>query len=307
MRAQPGLAVVAPAASEQVGARARARCSRFQVRRTSGSASSRSRCPALTDRFELGRAQQLGDGDDVALVVAGRDVRIRAGGVPPSCSAARASPAGVVVVSCVSPAAGRRTSIGVLGSVPLALSRRGPLRHRRPRLAARPRSSPSMVSRCRLVRAGVRDLPLGISGGRDYMHEHSASAPSGSPRRWSRRWRVHRRSGRRGTDPFRPRRREALGRHRLLPGRASRPDHARAAGQGVHRARRRLRDHLRQRRLAGQRAGGPGRAGRARPERRRDQPRARVRLAERLHLRACGSPPATASCCSTATSRTRPS
>ena len=51
------------------------------------------------------------------------------------------------------------------------------------------------------------------------------------------------------------------------------------------RAGRRLRDHLRQRRLARQRARGARRAGGARPQGRRRQPRAGVRLAERVHLR----------------------
>lgn len=172
MRAQPGLAVVVPAASEQVGALLAAvqplpgpvyaRVSKQSVS-----------VPALEGRFELGRVQQLVDGDDVALVVMGgmSEYALEASRQLSTAGVA----AGVTVVSSVSPAP-VGDLIGVLGNVPIALSVEahyvtGGLGSLLSEVIAEHGLG------CRLVRAGVRDQPLGISGGRDYMHRQLGLAP----------------------------------------------------------------------------------------------------------------------------------
>ena len=80
---------------------------------------------------------------------------------------------------------------------------------------------------CRLIRAGVRELPLGISGEPEYMHDQLGI----SPRRLADQVLA---GARRAFGLTRPTGAdEAVSGHRLLPRRASGADHARAARQGV--------------------------------------------------------------------------
>lgn len=166
MRVQPGLAVVAPADSAQVGPALGA------IQDLDGPAYLRLSkksisVPGLGDQFTMGRAHQLSEGADVAIVALGSMVQ-----TANACAdllGARGVSAGVVAVSCVSPVP-RDDLTQALSGVPLAMSVEahyvnGGLGS----LLAEVIAEEGLG--CRLIRGGVRELPLGISGADDYMHE----------------------------------------------------------------------------------------------------------------------------------------
>jgi transketolase len=172
MRAQPGLAVIAPADSSQV------RTALQAVQALPGPAYIRLSkqsftVPGLDGRFELGRAEQLSEGDDVVIVAAGG---MAASAV--SCRdllAENRLSAGVVVVSCLSPPPIRDLSAALSG-VPLALSVEahyvnGGLGS----LVAEVIAEQGLA--CRLIRAGVHAAPIGISGEREFMHRQLGLSP----------------------------------------------------------------------------------------------------------------------------------
>lgn len=173
MRVQPGLTLVAPSSSAQVGAVLRAvqplpgpvylRISKQTVV-----------VPELGERFELGRSEQVAEGDDVALVVTGAvtEYAMEASRL----LAADGIAASVTVVSSLSPAP-VADLIPLLASVRIAISVEshyitGGLGSLLAEVIA------ENGLRCRLVRTGVRELPLGISGGRDYMHAKLGLSPT---------------------------------------------------------------------------------------------------------------------------------
>jgi len=172
MRPQPGLTVVVPAASEQVDAVLRTvqpLPGPVYMRVSKQSVS----VPALAGRFELGRAEQLVDGDDVAIVVMGgmSEYALAAAHELESVGVG----ASVTVVSSVKPPP-VSDLIATLSCVPVALSVEahyitGGLGSMLSEIIAEHGLG------CRLVRAGVRDLPIGISGGRAYMHEKLGLSP----------------------------------------------------------------------------------------------------------------------------------
>jgi transketolase len=165
MRAQPGMAVVAPGASGQVAA---AVCA---IQQLPGPAylrvSKQTICvPELDDRFEFGRADQIADGDDIALIVMGGMSEYALDASRQLAETGIA--ASVTVVASVAPAP-VDDLVALLERVPLALSVEahyitGGLGS----LVAETIAEHGID--CRLIRAGVRGLPLGISGGRDFMH-----------------------------------------------------------------------------------------------------------------------------------------
>jgi transketolase len=165
MRAQPGMAVVTPAASGQVAAVVRA------IQELPGPAYLRVSkqtisIPALDGVFELGRAEQLVDGDDVAIIAMGGMAEFALGAS--QLLADRGVSASVTAVSSVAPAP-EEDLVALVSRVPLALTVEahyitGGLGS----LVAETIAEHGID--CRLVRAGVRALPLGISGGREYMH-----------------------------------------------------------------------------------------------------------------------------------------
>jgi transketolase len=173
MRAQPGLTVVTPAASSQVGSILRAvqplpGPAYLRVSKQSVSV------PELGDRFEMGRAQQIVDGDDLAMVVMGAVTESAVAAA--RLLAADGIHASVTVVSCVAPPP-IEDLVALLGNVPVALSVEshyvtGGLGS----LLAEVIAEGGLD--CRLVRAGVRAQPFGISGGRDYMHEKLGLSPA---------------------------------------------------------------------------------------------------------------------------------
>jgi transketolase len=166
MRVQPGMAVVTPCASGQLGAVVEA------VQQLPGPAYLRVskqtiNIPALDNRFELGRAEQLLDGDDIAIIAMGgmteyamQAAELLAGsGVNPT----------VLAVASVAPAP-TEDLVSVLTRVPVALTVEshyitGGLGSLVAETIAEHRID------VELLRAGVRELPLGIAGGREYMHQ----------------------------------------------------------------------------------------------------------------------------------------
>jgi transketolase len=172
MRVQPGLTVVVPGSSGQVGAVLRAvqplpGPAYIRVSKQSVSV------PALDDNFELGRAQSLTDGDDVAIVALG-SMSEQALAASDLLAQADVS-AGVTVVASVSPPP-VRDLVSLLAGVPVAISveahyTTGGLGS----LLAEVIAEHALGTR--LLRIGVPGLPIGISGSRDYMYEQLGLSP----------------------------------------------------------------------------------------------------------------------------------
>jgi transketolase len=172
MRAQPGLTLVVPAASEQVGAILRA------VQPLPGPAYLRISkqsvsVPALADRFALGRAEQLAYGDDAAIVTLGSMSEYALEAV--RLLATRGVSTSLVVVSSVTPPP-VDDLVGVLGSVPVVVSAEAAyINGGLGSLLAEVIAEHGL--RSRLVRVGASSMPLGISGGRAFMHEQLGLSP----------------------------------------------------------------------------------------------------------------------------------
>jgi transketolase len=172
MRVQPGLAVVTPADDRHVRPMVRAvhgLPGPAYIRLSKNSFS----VPGCGDGFELGRAQRIGDGEDVALVALGgmgatavaAAELLAAGGVSAS----------VLVVECVSPPP-VEDLVTLLSAVPLAVSieahyATGGLGSLVAEVIAE-RALP-----CRLVRAGVQRQPIGVAGSREFMHDLLGLSP----------------------------------------------------------------------------------------------------------------------------------
>lgn len=172
MRVQPGMAVVTPSASGQIAAVVRA------VQELPGPAYLRVskqtiNIPELDDRFEFGRVEQLVEGEEIALIAMG-------GMVEYALEASRlladsGVSAGVTAVSSVAPAP-IDDLISVLGGTEIALTVEahyitGGLGSLVAETIAEHRID------CQLIRSGVRELPLGISGGREFMHDALGLTP----------------------------------------------------------------------------------------------------------------------------------
>ena len=172
MRAQPGLAVIAPADSAQVVPALRA------VQELPGPAYIRLSkqsfaVPGVGDQFAMGRAQQIAEGDDVVIVAVGGMAETAV-----ACAellAVGGLSVGVVAVSCVSPPPIEDLA-SALSAVPLVLSIEahyitGGLGS----LLAEVIAERGLA--CRLLRAGVERTPVGMSGSREYMHEQLGLSP----------------------------------------------------------------------------------------------------------------------------------
>jgi transketolase len=159
MRAQPDMTIVAPADPPQVASAMRA-CTEvpgpiyLRIGKTSDPV------PGLDGRFELGRLELLGDGEDLAIIalgsIAGEAVKAR------DLLAERGMDATVAVVSCVQPAP-REDLVELLGRVSLAITveshyRTGGLGS----LVAEVIADHDLA--CRLVRRGVETMPRGLTG-----------------------------------------------------------------------------------------------------------------------------------------------
>lgn len=173
MRAQPDLTLVSPAASEQVHAVMRAiqpLPGPVYLRVSKQSVS----VPALEGRFELGRIQQLTSGDDVAILATGAMSEVAL--ATAQLLTEQGVSTSVAAVASLTPAP-VSDLIDLLGSATVALSVEshyvtGGLGSLLAEVIA------EQPLRCKLVRAGVRTRPLGISGTREYMHEQLGLSPA---------------------------------------------------------------------------------------------------------------------------------
>jgi transketolase len=172
MRAQPGLTLVVPAASEQVDAILRAvqpLPGPVYLRVSKQSIS----VPALEGRFELGRAEQVAYGEDAALVALGsmseyalESAKLLAG---------QGISTGVTVVPSVTPPP-IADLVEILSSVPVVVSVEAAyITGGLGSLLAEVIAEHGLP--CRLTRAGVSSLPMGISGSRSYMHDRIGLSP----------------------------------------------------------------------------------------------------------------------------------
>jgi transketolase len=172
MRVQPGIAVVAPADPEQTRAALPAiQALPGPVYLRLGKESQP--VPGLEGRFALGRAERIGDGRDAALVALGgmgataveAAARLAAEGVD----------AAVIIVSSLNPAPTEDLA-EALADVPLAVSAEahyvnGALGS----LVAETIAERALP--CRLIRAGLRAMPIGATGSRPHLYDLHGLAP----------------------------------------------------------------------------------------------------------------------------------
>jgi transketolase len=172
MRVQPGMSVVAPADPEQTRAALPAlQALPGPVYLRLGKESQP--VPGLDGRFTLGRAERIGDGRDVALVAFGG---MGATAVEAAEQlAARGVEASVHIVSSLNPAPTADLA-EALADVPLALSVEahyvnGALGS----LVAETIAEHALG--CRLIRAGLRAMPIGATGSRPHLYDLHGLAP----------------------------------------------------------------------------------------------------------------------------------
>jgi transketolase len=165
MRTQPDLTVVAPAEPDQV------RAAMTAVAEVSGPAYLRLSkesvpVPGLDGRFRFGRAELIGDGEDVVIVALGA---VAADAVAVAERLATWDIAATVaVVSTVSPAP-TRDLIKALRRVPLAVTVEAHYVNGGLGSLVAEVIAENQV-RCRLIRAGITTMPAGITGSRAYLH-----------------------------------------------------------------------------------------------------------------------------------------
>jgi transketolase len=173
MRVQPGLTTVAPADPLQT------RAALWALHRVPGPVYLRlgkesTPVPGLDGRFALGRAEQLGDGTDVAIVALGgmASAAVQAA----EALAAQGMSARVIVVSSLNPSPVEDLAT-MLADVRLALSAEAHYVNG---------GVGSLVAEviaerqlgCRLVRTGLRATPVGITGDRAYLYDRYGISPS---------------------------------------------------------------------------------------------------------------------------------
>jgi len=173
MRLQPGLAVVAPADAEQT------RTAMHVLAEHPGPAYIKlakraNALPGLEGRFRLGRAELIGEGDDVAILACGGMVGVTLEAA--SLLAAEGVGATVAVLASVSPAP-LEDLAELLGRVPLAIALEahyvtGGLGS----LACEVVAERGLD--CRVIRQGVRTMPRGESGSTQHMCERHALTAS---------------------------------------------------------------------------------------------------------------------------------
>ena len=172
MRVQPGISIVAPADPQQT------RAALPELQRLPGPVYLRlgkesEPVPGLDGRFALGRAERIGEGRDVALVALGG---MAASAVEAAeLLAADGVDASVLVVSSLNPPP-LGDLVEALAEVPLAVSAEahyvnGALGS----LVAETIAEHALD--CRLVRAGLRAMPIGATGSRPYLYEQHGLAP----------------------------------------------------------------------------------------------------------------------------------
>lgn len=172
MRVQPGMTVVAPADPAQTHA------ALPEIQQLPGPVYLRlgkesDAVPGLDGRFRLGRAERIGAGTDVVLVSLGG---MAAGAVAAAEQlAGDGVEASVVVVSTLSPAP-TRDLVGALAGARVALAVEAHYVNGALGSLVAETIAEHMLP-CRLVRAGVRAMPIGATGSRPHLYERNALAP----------------------------------------------------------------------------------------------------------------------------------
>jgi transketolase len=123
--------------------------------------------PGLDGRFELGRAELIGDGDDIAIVALGAMAGTAVGAAELLQSSG--VEATVAVVSSLNPSPVEDLA-ELLADIPLALSVEAHYVNGGVGSLVAEVIAEHGLS-CRLVRAGLRVAPAGHSGGREYLYE----------------------------------------------------------------------------------------------------------------------------------------
>ncbi|MEA2210305.1 MAG: transketolase [Solirubrobacteraceae bacterium] len=172
MRAQPNLTVVNPASSGQVRPMLNA------VHETTGPAYIRlskvsQSVPGLPDAFALGRAHQIGHGQDVAIIALGAMAANAV--VCADLLAEQLVQARVIAVTSVSPAP-IDDLVCALAPVDLALSVEAHYATGGVGSLVAEVIAEREVS-CRLIRAGVTSAPVGVAGSLGYMQEQLGISP----------------------------------------------------------------------------------------------------------------------------------
>ena len=167
MRAQPDLTVLVPADADQASEAVRA------IGSIPGPVYLRlekdgSPVPGLGGRFELGRAETIGSGDDVAIVAMGGIAREAVGAA--ELLAGQGLDATVVIVSTLNPAPTNELA-DILGQVPLAVTLEahyvtGGLGSLTCEVVA------ERGLDCRVIRCGLTEVPRGVTGSRDALYRH---------------------------------------------------------------------------------------------------------------------------------------
>lgn len=166
MRVQPSVSVVAPADADQARVALRATAEHrgpvyFRLCKAG------TPVPGLDGRFELGRAELIGDGDDLAIVALGNMARTAVEAAEELADAGVA--ATVAVVSSFNPSP-ESDLADLLGRVPLALTVEAHY------LTGGVGSFVAEVIaehglNCQLIRRGVATMPRGLTGSPDYLYE----------------------------------------------------------------------------------------------------------------------------------------
>jgi transketolase len=167
MRVQPSVSVVAPADSDQARLALRTTAEHrgpvyFRLCKTG------TPVPGLDGRFELGRAELIGAGEDLAIIALGNMARTAVEAAEELADSGVA--ATVAVVSSFNPSP-EHDLADLLSRVPLALTVEAHY------ITGGVGSFVAEVIaehglNCRLIRRGVAAMPRGVTGSPDYLYEH---------------------------------------------------------------------------------------------------------------------------------------
>jgi transketolase len=173
MRVQPRMTVLAPADDDQAGAALRATAdlpgpAYLRVARAGPPV------PGLDGRFRLGRAETIGNGSDVALIALGGAAAEAVDAA--SALEAEGVSATVAVVSSFNPSPTEEV-VDLLAGVPLAVSVEAHYVVGGVGSFVAETIAEAGLD-CRLVRCGVKTMPTGESGSREYLQELHGLSPA---------------------------------------------------------------------------------------------------------------------------------
>jgi transketolase len=165
MRIQPGITVIAPADHQQAKAAILATWDLAGPIYYRLGKDDKAVIPGLNGRFELGKAELVGGGTELALLATGSVASEAVGAA--DILAKRGVACSVLIVSCLNPAPAEELA-RVLGQFPIALTveahyQVGGLGSLVAEVIA------ELNLDCRLVRCGVRTMPDGVTGSQRYL------------------------------------------------------------------------------------------------------------------------------------------